>query len=182
MCWSWSRAAPASRSTLEHEPFGGASIDVHGVPATDALLKRATEVDAVLLGAVGGPKWDAVAADKRPEKGLLALRSAMGVYANLRPAKIFACLADASPLRKDLAEQVDYVVVRELIGGLYFGKPRSITRRARHAGGHQHAHLHRGTRSGASAGAPSRSPSSATRRCAASTRPTCSRPWCCGAG
>lgn len=112
---------------LEHEPFGGASIDAHGVPATDALLKRAGQVDAVLLGAVGGPKWDKVADDKKPEKGLLALRSEMGVYANLRPAKIFPSLADASPLREDLARQVDYVVVRELIGGLYFGKPRSLS-------------------------------------------------------
>jgi len=91
------------------------------------VLRRAQEVDAVLLGAVGGPKWDAVDASIRPEKGLLALRSEMGVYANLRPAKIFPCLADASPLRKDLAEKVDYLVVRELIGGLYFGKPRSIS-------------------------------------------------------
>jgi 3-isopropylmalate dehydrogenase len=113
--------------SLQHEPFGGASIDVHGVPATDALLKRASEVDAVLLGAVGGPKWDSVPRDKKPEQGLLALRTAMGVYANLRPAKIFPSLADASPLREDLARQVDYVVVRELIGGLYFGKPRSLT-------------------------------------------------------
>jgi 3-isopropylmalate dehydrogenase len=113
--------------TLEHEPFGGASIDAHGVPATDAVLKRASQVDAVLLGAVGGPKWDKHPDAVRPEKGLLALRSSMGVYANLRPAKIFASLADASPLRADLAKQVDYVVVRELIGGLYFGKPRSLT-------------------------------------------------------
>jgi 3-isopropylmalate dehydrogenase len=113
--------------SLQEEPFGGASIDVHGVPATEALLKRATEVDAVLLGAIGGPKWDTIPADIRPEKGLLALRSRMGVYANLRPAKIFPVLADASPLRRDLAEKVDYVVVRELIGGLYFGKPRSLT-------------------------------------------------------
>jgi 3-isopropylmalate dehydrogenase len=112
---------------LEHQPFGGASIDAHGVPATDEVLKRAQEVDAVLLGAVGGPKWDNVERDKKPEKGLLALREAMGVYANLRPAKIFASLADASPLRADLARQVDYVVVRELIGGMYFGKPRSLT-------------------------------------------------------
>jgi 3-isopropylmalate dehydrogenase len=112
---------------LEHEAFGGASVDQHGVPVTDAVLKRATEVDAVLLGAVGGPKYDTLPAEKRPEKGLLALRSAMGVYANLRPAKIFPVLADASPLRKDLAQNVDYVVVRELIGGLYFGKPRSLT-------------------------------------------------------
>jgi 3-isopropylmalate dehydrogenase len=112
---------------LQHEPFGGAAIDAHGVPATDALLRRATEVDAVLLGAVGGPKWDKIERERRPEKGLLALRTAMGVYANLRPAKIFPCLADASPLRRDLAEQVDYVVVRELIGGLYFGQPRSLS-------------------------------------------------------
>jgi 3-isopropylmalate dehydrogenase len=112
---------------LEHQPFGGASVDVHGVPATDALLRRAIEVDAVLLGAVGGPKYDALPAEKRPEKGLLALRTAMGVYANLRPAKTFKSLVDASPLRRDLAEKVDYVVVRELIGGLYFGKPRSLS-------------------------------------------------------
>jgi 3-isopropylmalate dehydrogenase len=112
---------------LEHQPFGGASIDAHGVPATDEVLKRAQEVDAVLLGAIGGPKWDKLERNKKPETGLLALREAMGVYANLRPAKIFASLADASPLREDLARQVDYVVVRELIGGLYFGKPRSLT-------------------------------------------------------
>jgi 3-isopropylmalate dehydrogenase len=112
---------------LEHRPFGGASIDVHGVPATDELLSRASEVDAVLLGAVGGPKWDKHPEAVRPEKGLLALRSSMGVYANLRPAKIFASLAAASPLREDLARQVASVVVRELIGGLYFGKPRSLS-------------------------------------------------------
>jgi 3-isopropylmalate dehydrogenase len=111
---------------LEHALFGGASIDAHGVPATDALLKRANEVDAVLLGAVGGPRWDSQPSERRPEKGLLKLRSAMGVYANLRPARIFKSLAAASPLRQDLAEKVDYVVVRELIGGLYFGEPRGI--------------------------------------------------------
>jgi 3-isopropylmalate dehydrogenase len=112
---------------LTHAPFGGASVDQHGVPATEEVLRRATEVDAVLLGAVGGPKYDALPAEKRPEKGLLALRSAMEVYANLRPAKIFPSLVDASPLRPDLARSVDYVVVRELIGGLYFGKPRSLS-------------------------------------------------------
>lgn len=112
---------------LENELFGGISIDTHGVPATDALLKRADEVHAVLLGAVGGPKWENLEHARKPEAGLLALRKAMGVYANLRPAKIFGCLADASPLRRDLAEAVDYVVLRELIGGIYFGKPRSVS-------------------------------------------------------
>lgn len=111
---------------LEHAAFGGASIDAHGTPSTEAVLRRATEVHAVLLGAVGGPKWDGVPREKRAETGLLNLRRAMGVYANLRPAKIFPSLAGASPLRRDLAEQVDYVVVRELIGGLYFGEPRGL--------------------------------------------------------
>ncbi len=112
---------------VEHALFGGASIDAHGTPATDAVLQRATEVDAVLLGAVGGPKWDDLPRARRAETGLLSLRSRMEVFANLRPAKIFASLADASPLRRDLAEKVDYVVVRELIGGLYFGAPRGIS-------------------------------------------------------
>lgn len=111
---------------IEEDLFGGASIDRHGEPITAATLDRAHKADAVLLGACGGPKWDALPTDKRPERGLLALRSHMEVFANLRPAKLFAPLADASPLKAERAKGFDFVVVRELVGGLYFGTPRYV--------------------------------------------------------
>ncbi len=111
---------------LEQGPFGGASIDQHGEPITTAMLDRARQADGVLLGACGGPKWDALPTERRPEKGLLALREHMEVFANLRPAKLFAALAEASPLKAERAQGFDFVVVRELVGGLYFGKPRFI--------------------------------------------------------
>jgi 3-isopropylmalate dehydrogenase len=112
--------------SLEEDAFGGASIDLHGEPITGAVLDRARKADGVLLGACGGPKWDALPTDRRPEKGLLALRAHMEVFANLRPAKLFAALAEASPLKAERAKGFDFVVVRELVGGLYFGKPRYI--------------------------------------------------------
>jgi 3-isopropylmalate dehydrogenase len=112
--------------SLEQGAFGGASIDQHGEPITTAVLDRARQADAVLLGACGGPKWDALPTERRPEKGLLALRAHMEVFANLRPAKLFAALAEASPLKAERAQGFDFVVVRELVGGLYFGKPRYI--------------------------------------------------------
>jgi 3-isopropylmalate dehydrogenase len=116
--------------SLETGLFGGASIDAHGEPITAAVLDRARKADAVLLGACGGPKWDALPTDRRPEKGLLGLRAHMEVFANLRPAKLFAALAAASPLKPERAiadgKPFDFVVVRELVGGLYFGKPRFI--------------------------------------------------------
>ena len=106
--------------------FGGASIDAHGVPLTDATLQQALASDAVLMGAVGGPQWADVAYGKRPEAGLLKLRAAMNVYANLRPARCFAALADASSLKRELVEGLDILFVRELVGGVYFGEPRGI--------------------------------------------------------
>src|SRR3954468_13308586 len=105
----------------EEHPFGGASIDAHGVALTDEVLAACRAADGVLLAAVGGPKWDSTDPHApRPEQGLLGLRKELGLFANLRPVKVFAALADASPLR-DVAG-VDMLVVRELTGGIYFGE------------------------------------------------------------
>jgi len=112
---------------IESAEFGGASIDAFGVPLTDSVVSLAKEADAVLLGAVGGPKWDEVASDVRPERGLLSLRAQMGVFANLRPARFFESLAASSPLRPELIEGVEFIFVRELTGGIYFGEPRGVS-------------------------------------------------------
>lgn len=105
-----------------HPLMGGAAIDAAGVPLPDETIASCKAADAVLLGAVGGPKWDSLPGDKRPEKGLLGIRSALGLYANLRPAILYPELADASPLKADIVSGgIDLVVVRELIGGIYFG-------------------------------------------------------------
>jgi 3-isopropylmalate dehydrogenase len=106
--------------------FGGASLDATGVPITEDAVALAKSCNAVLMGAVGGPKWATVARDLRPEMGLLRLRKEMDVYANLRPAICFPALADASGLKRDLVEGLDIVFVRELTGGVYFGTPRGI--------------------------------------------------------
>ena len=104
--------------------IGGRSIDVHGTPLAAETLSACKESNAVLLGAVGGPRWDNPTADVRPEQGLLALRKELGLFANLRPVRVHPALVSASPLKPELLNGVDIVVVRELTGGLYFGRPR----------------------------------------------------------
>lgn len=106
--------------------FGGASIDATGLPLTAETEQRALQSTAVLMGAVGGPKWAAQAYDKRPEAGLLKLRESMQVYANLRPARCFNALISASSLKPEVVEGLDILFVRELVGGVYFGQPRGI--------------------------------------------------------
>lgn len=113
--------------TFEEAIVGGASIDQNGVPLTDAVLKQAKASDAVLLGAVGGPKWEALDFSIRPERALLGLRKELGLFANLRPAKLIDALLDASTLKREVLQGVDVMVVRELTGGIYFGTPRGVT-------------------------------------------------------
>jgi len=107
--------------------IGGASLDATGFPITDEVVDAAKKADAVLLGAVGGPKWDTLPSDKRPEKALLRIRKELGLFNNLRPVRVFSALADASSLKRELVENVDLLVVRELTGGLYFGEPKFVT-------------------------------------------------------
>jgi 3-isopropylmalate dehydrogenase len=113
----------------EEQPFGGASIDLHGTALTDETLAACKSADAVLLAAVGGPKWDTTDPHKpRPEQGLLGLRKGLGLYANLRPVRPLPALYDASPLKREIIDRTDLLVVRELTGGIYFGeKTRSET-------------------------------------------------------
>ncbi|MCW5751241.1 MAG: 3-isopropylmalate dehydrogenase [Alphaproteobacteria bacterium] len=123
----WMDKRRAVRFDVQEDLVGGAAIDAHGVPIADQTMDKAMNADAVLLGAVGGPKWDNLEFSKKPERGLLRLRKEMQLFANLRPAICFPALADASTLKRELVEGLDIMIVRELTGGVYFGEPRGIT-------------------------------------------------------
>src|SRR6201997_4030212 len=105
---------------------GGAAYDAHKVSITDETMAKAHAADAVIFGAVGGPKWDKVPYEARPEAGLLRLRKDLGLFGNIRPAIVYPALADASSLKRELVEGLDIMIVRELTGGVYFGEPKEI--------------------------------------------------------
>jgi 3-isopropylmalate dehydrogenase len=111
----------------EEDLVGGAAYDAYKVAITDATMARAHTADAVIFGAVGGPKWDKVPFDMRPEAGLLRLRKDLGLFANIRPAIVYPALADASSLKREAVDGLDIVILRELTGGVYFGEPKTIT-------------------------------------------------------
>jgi 3-isopropylmalate dehydrogenase len=111
---------------LEYGLLGGAAVDAHGVPLPEETLASARAADAILLGAVGGPRWDALERSLRPEQGLLAIRSRLQLFGNLRPAILYPQLAEASSLKPEIVAGLDILIVRELTGGIYFGKPRGI--------------------------------------------------------
>lgn len=111
---------------IEEAVIGGASLDRHSEPIIEDTLKLALNADAVFLGAVGGPKWDPIETARRPEKALLKLRESLEVFANIRPVKVYSELIDMSPLKAEFVRDIDFVIFRELTGGIYFGKPRGI--------------------------------------------------------
>jgi 3-isopropylmalate dehydrogenase len=122
----WFGAKRGLKFDVSEDLVGGAAYDAHGVPLADATMAKAQGVDAVLLGAVGGPKYDKLDFKLKPERGLLRLRKEMDLYANLRPAQCFDALADFSSLKKDVVAGLDIMIVRELTSGVYFGEPRGI--------------------------------------------------------
>ena len=122
----WIRRERGIGFEVDEALVGGASIDAHDTPLTDETMMHAKAADAVLLGAVGGPTWDDLPFEQKPERGLLRLRKEMDLFANLRPAIVFDGLADASTLKPDVVRGLDLMIVRELTGGVYFGEPRGI--------------------------------------------------------
>jgi 3-isopropylmalate dehydrogenase len=116
-----------ARFEIEEDLVGGSAFDAHGVAVTDATMAKAHAADAVIFGAVGGPKWDGVPYDVRPEAGLLRLRKELGLFANLRPAICYPALADGSSLKREVVDGLDIMIIRELTGGVYFGEPKTIT-------------------------------------------------------
>ena len=111
---------------IEEDLVGGAAYDRHGTPLTEETLEKARRIGTVMFGAVGGPQYDDLPFEKKPERGLLRLRKELGLFANLRPAIVFPALADASSLKRELVEGLDILILRELTGGVYFGEPRGI--------------------------------------------------------
>ena len=124
---SWLNTRATTRFEISRDLVGGASYDVHGTPVTEAAMQKALAADAVLFGAVGGPKWASVPYEKRPEAALLRLRKDLGLFANLRPALCFDALKASSTLKPEIVSGLDIMIVRELTGGVYFGEPRGIT-------------------------------------------------------
>ena len=122
----WMDKRRAVSFDVEERLVGGAAIDAEGAPVSDATMEKAMSADAVLLGAVGGPKWDEVPFELKPERGLLRLRKDMELFANLRPALCFDALVEASTLKPEVVSGLDIMIVRELTGGVYFGEPRGI--------------------------------------------------------
>jgi len=123
----WLNGQTQNSFNVETGLVGGAAIDEYGVPVSDETVEKAGQADAAILGAVGGPKWDGIDFEIRPEAGLLRLRKDLDLFANLRPAICYPALADASSLKRELVEGLDIMIVRELTGGAYFGEPKEIT-------------------------------------------------------
>jgi 3-isopropylmalate dehydrogenase len=124
---AWMNANGRGRFEIEEELVGGCCYDAHQVAIRDETMAKAHAADAVIFGAVGGPKWDKVAYDVRPEAGLLRLRKDLGLFANIRPAITYPALADASSLKREVVDGLDLIILRELTGGVYFGEPKTIT-------------------------------------------------------
>src|SRR3954449_6224371 len=124
---AWMNAHGMGTFEYDEGLVGGCAYDADGVAITDATMAKAQSCDAVIFGAVGGPKWDKVPYDVRPEAGLLRLRKDLGLFANIRPAICYPALADASSLKRELVEGLDMMILRELTGGVYFGEPKTIT-------------------------------------------------------
>jgi 3-isopropylmalate dehydrogenase len=123
----WFNARGIAKFVTDRGLVGGSAFDAHGQAISEVDMAKAMSADAVLFGAVGGPKWDKVPYDVRPEAGLLRLRKDLGLFANLRPAICYPALADASSLKREVVEGLDILIVRELTGGVYFGEPKTIT-------------------------------------------------------
>src|SRR5581483_1489671 len=123
---AWLNLKGRDRFEYSEDLVGGSAYDAHGKAVSEETMRKALAADAVLFGAVGGPKWDKVPYDVRPEAGLLRLRKDLELFANLRPAIVYPALADASSLKRELVEGLDILIVRELTGGVYFGEPKEI--------------------------------------------------------